>query len=1802
MRYCRLTADGSFDIYADDNADKLLESVPLLDTLVTFEEGECCCHAQFTIADKLKGLSTRIGITVITCRDRNNELVREWAEAISRLDGVETVHAHDDGDGADEEEPASPPALSKLASRAQSSASVVSGSTGAYELLKESSTGEAVSTGELSSQAVLRLKRAVRRYVNRKFGSSHPYTFRNLAPEFVAQQKVRMADFGYLRFIGYASATKNPPRFLHLAATREPFMSMEQYTRQVLSLMANHWSVPDASVVISITGGAQAFQIPKRLETAFTRGLAKAALATNAWIITGGTDAGVMQLVGRGLAEYNALSKVQCIGIAPYGVILGREKMEEVRDADGGKTIDWDMDYEGVGFDGANLEPNHTHFLLPDTGAVGRDAWGGETKFRNSFEYEYCKRKKLSRVCIVVQGGPGTLDHVLITLKTGCPVILIADSGGVAELIDIFIKHYQDKLSPYYMKGHIPSNFKKFRDNPKHVMELEEIAKINWDSAKIHSFRLGEGTTAELDVQLLNAVINDRDQCPPGGRLRLAVEWQRIDVVNKVMHEQQVKPIYIRDALQTAIVNKSAMIVKLLISQHPKLVASLNFIDLYKTGERFSALFANNARLQDELLKDDIKDRSSLLATTGARRYARAITSFLGLFVPNIHERLRLMVLSEEEEKRKAKTGRNLLSSRSARSSKDPTPLPSREPSARSSVELNQAPRRIVVGITEPAKTEPRVLQSSSKGSDKSSGAGTERSLSRLSVFGAESKKPPVPSSPGIDDCILWAVLVRENTLVEAMWQTLVSNGDPIRMAMIASASAKNAAKRDLINQSTYEEHAKIYLNWACEILDRCKDKQAANYVLRRPSQHGWPHTILRVAMDTGAKDVVGHRHVQALVDASWRGQGVGYQWALPDDCSSLSLVMHYFWPSIEMVRNSSGLPVPKGGWRGIAYVPRVLYNHYTNAAFRGFLHVPQVKFFSKVIMNVLFLTLYFLKIAQHGQAGALPHTSVDLLDVIFYVWVVAMWFDEAYQWVGEALRGENHFESLFNMVDVALWGSLLIAAMLRVFIIPVVCDEGPVPDPYLDGHGGHGHGAHVAHLVESQINELRNNPAHIGRMLRHGGVGDPMSSEDDTSGNLASAEIHFQLYHGCSPMVVERLILAFGFIATCCRFLQYMVVKRELGVIAIIIGEIMKTDLIVFSTLALVFVVSFGGALVALMPLHGSAPFHADGAFYIPWWAMFGEFGEVMELGISGGYAGSMLTWAYTFIVQIVLVNLLIAMMTDTYQKIQANADNEWKFTRVSIVDEFATAFYLPPPMSLPWTAYYTMVGVHKIFFEDTLMHDLSSDNGEGNDKSDSMLPRRHQMLDARLLDAVEQSVVIGMTNPSPELIWMQTYLEDVEKNQKQTILQQLHELGSDRDRAHSKMYEIQDILFHLKDQVAGINDTISKFASDSGRRDSRADSMSRLSPVMMANYPATGKDSPVVGPVDDGVRERLEAQLLETKTKLDETKLAYESEVGTLKREAASSTKSQRALITQLRTQLKRYQFLERLHIKARGPHAMYPSRFTVPDEYVDWRLPYAEYVPTAYTASVVIDNDSTVKQGGWADPANPTVIALETWNTGPRASYEGDYVFDKFNRPLNPRGRTGMCERGLLGKWGPNHAADPIITRYDPDRPYQMQMVAILRRDIHQWAIPGGMVDMGECVSVTVKREFTEEAGAIEDPEKKELFTKLTNDLFNNGELVSRGYVDDPRNTDNAWMESAVFHFHCTAELGKLLPLHAGDDAAAVMWLDIDPSNAKFANLYASHRDFVMAAVEQMTEFDEQSETGHDETVQSQTSFQL
>lgn len=40
--------------------------------------------------------------------------------------------------------------------------------------------------------------------------------------------------------------------------------------------------------------------------------------------------------------------------------------------------------------------------------------------------------------------------------------------------------------------------------------------------------------------------------------------------------------------------------------------------------------------------------------------------------------------------------------------------------------------------------------------------------------------------------------------------------------------------------------------------------------------------------------------------------------------------------------------------------------------------------------------------------------------------------------------------------------------------------------------------------------------------------------------------------------------------------------------------------------------------------------------------------------------------------------------------------------------------------------------------------------------------------------------------------------------------------------------------------------------------------------------------------------------------------------------------------------------------------------------------------------------------------------------------------DNKLHMFQCNRNPAGRTGITGRGVLGRWGPNHAADPVTTR--------------------------------------------------------------------------------------------------------------------------------------------------------------------------
>ena len=149
----------------------------------------------------------------------------------------------------------------------------------------------------------------------------------------------------------------------------------------------------------------------------------------------------------------------------------------------------------------------------------------------------------------------------------------------------------------------------------------------------------------------------------------------------------------------------------------------------------------------------------------------------------------------------------------------------------------------------------------------------------------------------------------------------------------------------------------------------------------------------------------------------------------------------------------------------------------------------------------------------------------------------------------------------------------------------------------------------------------------------------------------------------------------------------------------------------------------------------------------------------------------------------------------------------------------------------------------------------------------------------------------------------------------------------------------------------------------------------------------------------------------------------------------------------------------------------NSVYPrtniERFKVPDDLVSFSTHFPEYNPTYYDSEIINGKD-------WADPPINTPGFEPIWNELDvkhfvnRKSYTGIYAIED-NYPLNNAGRTGQRGRGVLGRWGPNHAADPVVTRWKRNvndvieqnveslKPI-LQFCGIERHDCHEWAIPG------------------------------------------------------------------------------------------------------------------------------------------------
>jgi hypothetical protein len=210
------------------------------------------------------------------------------------------------------------------------------------------------------------------------------------------------------------------------------------------------------SLILTITGDA------KNTESEYTRCVQQFALhgaiyylfnrksdtgVERSWIVTGGTREGIMGACGKCYSSLKKIERVKGAHVTLLGI--ARSGPEDLQEQTALNSLKADADV--LLKSPANYDPHHDFLILFDNGeplvhGQQKRPWGTEIQFRRAFELQTARQTNpnASVVCMVFGGGKNTFATVLSCCRDKIPVLLIRDSGKVADiLIDArtYVKH-----------------------------------------------------------------------------------------------------------------------------------------------------------------------------------------------------------------------------------------------------------------------------------------------------------------------------------------------------------------------------------------------------------------------------------------------------------------------------------------------------------------------------------------------------------------------------------------------------------------------------------------------------------------------------------------------------------------------------------------------------------------------------------------------------------------------------------------------------------------------------------------------------------------------------------------------------------------------------------------------------------------------------------------------------------------------------------------------------------------------------------------------------------------------------------------------------------------------------------------------------------------------------------------------------------------------------------------------------------------------------------------------------------------
>ncbi|XP_074655760.1 transient receptor potential cation channel subfamily M member 8-like, partial [Tubulanus polymorphus] len=361
------------------------------------------------------------------------------------------------------------------------------------------------------------------------------------------------------------------------------------------SLLFDQWNLKTPNLIISVTGGARSFKMKPRLKEMFQRGLMKVASTTGAWIITGGNHSGVMKHVGEAVREYSithtSKTQIVCIGIAPWGYVSNQSDLINPHGLWPAKyRMEANIQRRGE----IPLDCNHTHFILVDNGTKNQAAT--EIQFRAELENFISTMKtntgcdKVPIVCVLLEGGPGSLETVYRAINVGTPAVIVQGSGRMADLLAFAYSNSTEKKidNEGITDTQCGSEIDKDLENvllerlemecPKHVRDkdlwknkyLVFIKDCLNKRDMLTVFQVSEndsaGTSLSIDLAILKALLKaNKNQMLD--QLRLALAWNRVDIAQMEIFtdHKDIPPEQLEEVLQMALMLDRVDFVRLLL-------------------------------------------------------------------------------------------------------------------------------------------------------------------------------------------------------------------------------------------------------------------------------------------------------------------------------------------------------------------------------------------------------------------------------------------------------------------------------------------------------------------------------------------------------------------------------------------------------------------------------------------------------------------------------------------------------------------------------------------------------------------------------------------------------------------------------------------------------------------------------------------------------------------------------------------------------------------------------------------------------------------------------------------------------------------------------------------------------------------------------------------------------------------------------------------------------------------------------------------------------------------------------------